>query len=82
MRYLDYGSYLMYIFAKMALPDLWRISLFYLGALILCDWAASNIGWCCPLDPNTCSQAQGKTFQKSLDVIVWCLEVGSDSFDH
>ena len=46
MGELIYGSYLMRIFAKMTLPNLSRISLFYFGTLILCDQTMYDTEWC------------------------------------
>ena len=43
MGYLIYGSYLMCIFTKMALPDLSHIFLFYIGALTLCGQAFRRV---------------------------------------
>jgi len=45
MGYLIYRSYLICIFAKMALLDLSCISLFYFDALTLWSWTASDTEW-------------------------------------
>jgi len=97
VSYFVYGLYLIHIFNKTTLPDLslvYRIhrilpdlsciSLFSINVTNSSYRSANDTKWWDSFDSDryTYHEARGRIFQKSINVTVGYLKVGSDSFNH